>query len=332
VVEGGLEGQDGELIGGHGGSGEGATKVGQVSQMGVKPGRASLFASACETVKKFMRSAVISRLSMADECSAAIGTFVVVNKDGWCLTANHILKMCEAINVSRQATLEHERKVEEIRKDASLDAKERSKRLSRLGKPKPEATKRFSPWWGRDGCRAVDAKGLDQADLGLFRLDPWKPEWASAYPKFIDPDKSLRIGTSLCRMGYPFAHVKPTYLADRDIFELPAGSVSLPPFPIEGILTRHISLGASSAGYIVGFVETSSPGLKGQSGGPIFDREGTVWGIQSQTSHLYLGFDPEVPNGRPGEKEHQFLNVGWGVHPQTVAGFLRENGIAFDIA
>lgn len=57
-------------------------------------------------------------------------------------------------------------------------------------------------------------------------------------------------------------------------------------------------------------IETSSPGLKGQSGGPIFDKEGTVFGIQSRTMHFPLGFAPPVQDGTARHKEHQFINVG----------------------
>ena len=70
----------------------------------------------------------------------------------------------------------------------------------------------------------------------------------------------------------------------------------------------------------------------GQSGGPIFDATGTVWGVQSHTSHLPLGFSPGVPGGRPHEKEHQFLNVGRGVHPATIVGVLKKSGIKHSVS
>jgi hypothetical protein len=79
------------------------------------------------------------------------------------------------------------------------------------------------------------------------------------------------------------------------------------------------------------YIETSSPGLKGQSGGPMFDINGVVWAIQAKTIHLPLGFDAEVP-GRKGHTEHQFLNVGLGVHPETLLGALRNLGVAFETA
>ena len=77
-------------------------------------------------------------------------------------------------------------------------------------------------------------------------------------------------------------------------------------------------------------LETSSPGLRGQSGGPIVDREGTVWAIQSRTVHLQLGFNPTITKGKSVIEEHQFLNVGLGADAETLKGFLTLNGIGFE--
>ena len=80
------------------------------------------------------------------------------------------------------------------------------------------------------------------------------------------------------------------------------------------------------------FIETSSPGLRGQSGGPIFDQQGIIWGIQSRTAHHPLGFSPLVPGGKPNEREHQFMNVGWGIHIDTLVGAMQDNKIDFEMS
>lgn len=69
-------------------------------------------------------------------------------------------------------------------------------------------------------------------------------------------------------------------------------------------------------------IETSSPGLRGQSGGPVYDREGRVWGIQSRTIHIPLGFDPTIIIDGVSTVEHQFLNLGIATHARTVLLFL----------
>jgi hypothetical protein len=107
-------------------------------------------------------------------------------------------------------------------------------------------------------------------------------------------------GVSLARLGYPFQPVNPTWDDTQNRFKLPL--TTLPPvFLNEGVLSRMIDLqfpNEPPSPFPLRWIETSSPGLKGQSGGPIFDVEGTVWGIQSNTLPYPLGFDPDDPNSK----------------------------------
>ncbi len=55
-----------------------------------------------------------------------------------------------------------------------------------------------------------------------------------------------------------------------------------------------------------------------------------MWAIQSRTNHLSLGFNPKVPGTKKDEHEHQFLGVGWGVHVETLRGYLNDHGVGYD--
>lgn len=116
-------------------------------------------------------------------------------------------------------------------------------------------------------------------------------------------------------------------------FELPPGSLPVPYFPIDGIFTRNVNVPAGTPRtYPLKFLETSSPGLRGQSGGPTFDVKGTVFAIQSRTQHFPLGFDTYHGVGKKRTLVPQFLNVGWGVHVATVVGFLQEIGVSHHLS
>jgi hypothetical protein len=80
------------------------------------------------------------------------------------------------------------------------------------------------------------------------------------------------------------------------------------------------------------YLETSSPGLRGQSGGPIFDRHGRIWALQSSTQHLPLGFEPTVKQGNKEIKEHQFMHVGWGPHVEEIVKLFREHNVSFELS
>ena len=77
------------------------------------------------------------------------------------------------------------------------------------------------------------------------------------------------------------------------------------------------------------YIETSTPGLKGQSGGPIFDSHGNIYGMQVITNHLPLGFHPMVEYDGRKVVENQFLNVGVGVHVRTIRDILDARGVDY---
>ena len=142
-------------------------------------------------------------------------------------------------------------------------------------------------------------------------------------------------------MGFPFHNIEGvTFDPATEKFNLP----SMPPlavFPNEGIYTRdqlavHVPPGTPiTPGKIpqnaiqVRNIETSSPGLKGQSGGPIFDRNGHVWAIQSRTMSLPLGISCKVKDGGKEIVEHQFMHVGVGPHVAHIREFLDTNGVRY---
>ena len=78
--------------------------------------------------------------------------------------------------------------------------------------------------------------------------------------------------------------------------------------------------------YPLRYLETSSPGLRGQSGGPTFDEKGAIWALQAQTVTYPLDLEAPKAALRVREHiEHQFLNVGRGIHAETIIGLLEEN-------
>jgi hypothetical protein len=105
----------------------------------------------------------------------------------------------------------------------------------------------------------------------------------------------------------------------------------LPPmFPNDGMHTRIMI--DNQNGRTVKFIETSTPGLRGQSGGPLFDVKGDIWGVQSRTSFLELGFTPTKKEGNKEIVEHQFLNVGMAGHVQHAVELFKQHNVAYDSA
>lgn len=263
-----------------------------------------MFADAIEIAAGFTRPLVVSTRTEDGTVQCSIGAFVFLNHAGWALTAGHLMQPLRAMEEQRSAEAE--------------------------GRPKeaPRLT-HVSHWWGADGIFVTDVNVDFDRDLALVRLSGVDSEAIPSYPVFGHPAGALRPGDSLCRLGYPMHQASATFDESTGQFSLAPGVTPIPRFPIDGIYTRDAVRENLSSGRKVRFLETSSPGLRGQSGGPIFDTTGRVWAIQSSTVHVPLGFSPEIQNP-DGSKtvEHQFMNLGLGCHADEVLSFCESHDIS----
>lgn len=168
-------------------------------------------------------------------------------------------------------------------------------------------------------------------DLAIIKFKNAQKHYYTSYATFLKDGSQIKQGKSLCRFGFPFAEFT-NFQYDNIQDEIGfnnIGNVSSPSFPIDGIVTRHVSDGQNIVG-----VEMSTPGLRGQSGGPLFDTNGLVCGMQSETVQYHMGFDEQkieiVSKGkRTNTINHSFLNVGRCVHVDAIKAFLQLNGIKY---
>jgi hypothetical protein len=168
-------------------------------------------------------------------------------------------------------------------------------------------------------------------DLSILVFENFKNPIYQSFAKFKKEGSDLKQGKFLCRLGFPFPEFTNfRYNENTDVIEwTQSGLADTPRFPIEGMLTRHLSANNEIYG-----IEMSTPGLKGQSGGPLFDEQGIVCGMQFATNHLHLGFDLKneeyLIGGRKIKINNQpFLHVGHCIHAEIIKRFLLENNIKF---
>ncbi|MFN8143600.1 MAG: serine protease [Bacteroidia bacterium] len=279
-----------------------------------------MFANAYEIASKFTHPVLLSFRYFDKTVESGLGSFVILNEEGWILTAAHIL---DPMFMFQQHAAEIAKYNQSMQSISSTD-----QRISYFS-PNPKWLVNYSHWWGADHHRINQFMILKENDLAIGKIENYNPAFVTHYPTLINPEK-LKIGTSLCKLGYPFYDVKASFNESNNSFVFDPSIFPIPRFPIEGIFTRNIHAGKSADGkYDVQFIETSSPGLRGQSGGPIFDVDGNIWAIQSQTRHLPLGFTPKIKKGNQEVEENQFLNVGWGVHINTIMRFLDDHGVKY---
>lgn len=291
-----------------------------------------MFATACALAHQFTFPVVISQRRWSGETAAGVGAFVVLNEDGWIVTAAHIFETLVKAEADRKEIDAMETEIAAVEKEPGHQPKYIANRVKKLrARANRDWVTNHSYWWARDGLRAEDITVVAEADIAIARLEPYPRDMAVRYPVLKDPGVNFQAGTSLCRLGFPFGQVKATYDAPSDFFKV-EGEMSF--FPLDGIFTRRLRRGRSADGkFTIDFIETSSPGLVGQSGGPIFDVHGRIWGIQSRTQHIPLGFNPPAPSDSSLRGTvPQFINLGVGVHVATVREVLDHLNVRYDIS
>jgi hypothetical protein len=272
---------------------------------------------------------IVSNALFDKSVQSGCGTFIVLNKDGWVLTAAHIVAQLALRQQHQQIVTQYEELHTKIINNPNLRRKIRENQLRNL-KPNPQWIINQAMFWGWATCTIKNFLIKPSCDLAAGKLEPFDPDWVKSYPVFKNPKEPMLIGTSLCRLGYPLYDIKATF--DNGVFNFAEGVLPIPRFPNDGIFTRNVNFVSPDKTQTARFLETSSPGLRGQSGGPIFDKQGHVWALQSQTQSLPLGFTPSVMEGNKKIVEHQFIHVGWGVHVAEIVSFLNEAKISFNLS
>lgn len=290
-----------------------------------------MFAKAYQIASNFTQPVLISTLRFDGTVECNIGSFVIVNPEGWIVTAAHVFDIMQAHQRDATGINQYNQEVSEIENNKFLSPQDKKKKIAKI-KVNPKWIRTYSYWWGADFHSISDIQLLPENDLAIGKLTNYNPQFCLQYPVFKKPD-NLMVGTSLCKLGYPFHEVKASFNMQSNSFQIAPDALPIPRFPIDGIFTREVLQPTPGNNpFEIKFLETSTPGFRGQSGGPIFDTAGNIWAIQSRTAHLSLGFSPKTVVDGKEITEHQFINVGRGVHVETILNFFAANKVKYQIS
>ena len=165
-------------------------------------------------------------------------------------------------------------------------------------------------------------------DVAIIHFKGFDSKHYNGHAIFADNANSVRPGEMLCRLGFPFPEVSGAIyngLTD-DIEWGDPGSVNTPRFPTEGMVTRHVGINGVVAG-----IELSTPGIKGQNGAPLFDKEGVVYGMYTETRRLSMGYSFDE-KGMPcqGKDPHpSYIYIGHCLSGEIIKSFLDENNVKY---
>jgi hypothetical protein len=295
-----------------------------------------MFVDALRRAEKFTFPVVCMTRTVSGDMRVLVASYVALNRDGWIVTASHVIETMLRHKEDGQRLLENAAALEKFEKGAAsrLSAKQRGKERAKL-RPNPEWLTHVGYWWVGGGTHTTNVAGEKASDIAVAKVEGFQPEPGMTYPVFRNPVDQLPAGTMVCRIGFPFASVPGvSFDLATGKFEIKADTPQLSPqlsrFPLDGMVTRGIFHG-NPPGPMVEFFETSTPALGGQSGGPVVDTDGRVCGITSHTMHSF-GFAAKIRrDGREVEEPH-YHHTGVALHYREVLRFLQGRGIAVDVA
>lgn len=260
----------------------------------------------------------------SNEIEHGLGTMMILNKNGDILTCKHIAK-----EFIENETLS--KKYKEFLKEYKDASKEERSNIEKKYNYKKDSIvlSNINLPFNIEGQLSIEIKFHKYLDIAVIRFKGVNFE-CDKYPIF---SKKLPLqGQSLCKLGFAFpeySYFEYSKKANNIILKKEITS-NFPLFPMDGIMTRHV---VDENGNISMF-ETSTPGLRGQSGGPVFSPEGIVYGMQSMTRHLDLNFDvnADVKRGINKKKVNftPFINLGIEINSVKIIEFLEENNIEYN--
>jgi len=286
-----------------------------------------MFAAAIEEASRYTRPLhFIDRFYGSTAVRPGAATLFFVNDEGVAVTCKHVAQLLLQSEGLRQRYTAFKEERKGIADAAAVEALAQRHGLG--------AGQTCELWVQLMGC-AESFAGVNiifhpRYDLAILKLQQPVNLQYTGYARFCSDMRTVRQGDFLCRLGFPFPEFNNfRYNEGQDGIEwTTGGQTTSPSFPIEGMVTRFLS-----DGQVYG-LELSTPGLRGQSGGPLFSADGRVCGMQFATGHLHLGFDMKdkelLANGEKIVATNQpFLHVGQCIHAGIIKAFLGEQGIRY---
>ncbi|TDE12435.1 S1 family peptidase [Dyadobacter psychrotolerans] len=291
-----------------------------------------MFVEAIENVDRFTRPVhFILRYYTGTDIVPGTATLFFVNQDGFAVTCRHVARQILYANSVYENYMKFSGELRRFERDPSFN----TQRQLLESKYKINAETPVRILFNFINCvsayKSLSVHLHPTQDLAIIQFKDFSSLQYQGAARFLKDSRMVKQGRYLCRLGYPFPEFT-NYRYNKDINDiewLKTGRINTPSFPIDGIVTRHIGENNEITG-----IEMSTPGLRGQSGGPLFDPGGIIYGMQSSTRHLHLGFDQVnrevITDGhRKRVSNYPFLNVGQCVHVDVIKQFLREKKVSF---
>jgi len=290
-----------------------------------------MFESSIEEILKFTRPLHSISRTYGGIVSPGAATLFFVNGKGEAITCKHVAGLVPSAN-----EIEAKFQAFKSERDKIPKSNQYKKHLAILEKKYQylkETTVQLKNNFVNcvDRFETIECFTHPELDLAIIKFKGFSKILYESNAVFLKDYTGIKQGKYLCRVGFPFPEFNNfRHNAQNDDIEWTnTGIQASPPFPIDGIVTRFLGTIENKIG-----IELSTPGLKGQSGGPLFDTSGKIYGMQYGTNHLHLGFDIKnreiIDEGKKTKVSNfPFLHVGHCLHVGKIKQFLVQHNIEF---
>jgi Trypsin-like peptidase domain len=291
-----------------------------------------MFIEAIEKAGEFTRPIhTILRTYGGKKIVPGAATLFFVNDEGYAITCKHVVEMLFSADKQIENYKNFKAELTKIARDGKYA--QNLKGLEIKYKMEPETVIQVKNTFKDcvDVMSGFTCHVHAKYDLAIIKFNDFNKIGYNSYAIFKKDDAAIKQGQYLCRLGFPFPEFN-NFLYNEitdDIEWTTTGNGGSPRFPIEGMVTRFLAEENKMYG-----IEMSTPGLRGQSGGPLFDKNGVVCGMQSSTKHLHLGFDMEdieivVKNKPKNISDYSFIHLGQCIHANVIKDFLKEMNVKY---
>lgn len=291
-----------------------------------------MFIEAIEKAARFTRAIhSIIRTYGGKKIMPGAGTLFFVNEEGYAITCKHVAELL--INSDKLNRLYSDFKAEREKLPGDGQFNQRLKGLELKYKYNNESIIQVKNTFVDcvDSMSGFTSHLHPKYDLAILKFNDYKNLRYNEHAIFLKDSSTIKQGEFLCRLGFPFPEFNNYKFneANDDIEWTAEGISASPRFPIDGMVTRFLADENKLYG-----IELSTPGLRGQSGGPLFNKDGIVYGMQFSTKHLHLGFDminKEIISNNQTKivSDFSFLHLGQCIHVDVIKEFLKEKGVQY---
>lgn len=285
-----------------------------------------MYINAIEKSKEYTSRLLIGvKRYNAKDIDVNIATMIKINNDGYFLTCRHVAELIQLyFNVQSE------------KEGLSKSLEQLNKILNRSERKKFEKLHNLNSNFVLDAHLVLPFEIKHDLEINIImheHLDLAIVKFNNIELKGLCPIFSNCIskqGMSICKLGFAFPNGNPfSYNSDENIIIYDnTNYFETPIFPFDGIVTRNINLNIGEHSFPNAAFETSTAGLRGQSGGPIFNVDGVVFGIQTMNFTIPLDIIAKDSNNR---EYSQFVNLGVGIASTEIIKFLKLNDVKCDI-